>query len=167
MSDLKENLDFVPNRSNDAIKSIEFKEKGNECLKAKQIDEAIDWYTKSLTLLPDNPKVLCNRAQAYKQAGLFKNMYEDSLAAIENDDSNFKGYIKNGEACFELCKDEMQLDLQLCEKGLRRFQKAITLIEKIPQSDPLFKSQKTLLGQVEVLILRGNKIKWWKERQIE
>ena len=94
-------------------------------------------------------------------------MYDDSQAAIENDDTNFKGYIKNGEACFELCKDKKFQDLQLCEKGLKRFQKAITLIEKLPQSDPLYSSQKMLLSQVQSLVLKGKKIKWWKERQIE
>ena len=31
-------------------------------------------------------------------------MFDDSQAAIENDDMNYKGYIKNGEACFELSK---------------------------------------------------------------
>lgn len=79
---------------------------GNQCLKANQVDEAIQWYTKSLNLLPDNPKVLCNRAQAYKKACKFDLMYDDSLAAIENDDTNYKGYIKNGEACLELSKSK-------------------------------------------------------------
>lgn len=91
-------------------------------------------------------------------------MFDDSQAAIENDDTNYKGYIKNGEACFELCKSKHIKDLQLCEKGLKRFQKAITLLEKMPSSDPQFKSQKILLGQVQRLVLKGKKIKWWKER---
>lgn len=67
-------------------------------------------------------------------------MFDDSQAAIENDDMNYKGYIKNGEACFELSKSRHIKDLQLCEKGLKRFQKAIMLLEKMPSSDPQFKS---------------------------
>ena len=75
-------------------------------------------------------------------------MYDDSLAAIENDDTNFKGYIKNGESCLELCKSNKILDLELAEKGLKRLQKALMLIEKMPGSDPQFKSKTMLLGQV-------------------
>lgn len=63
-------------------------------------------------------------------------MFDDSQAAIENDDTNYKGYIKNGEACFELSKRGNIKDLQLCDKGLKRFQKAIMLLEKMPSSDP-------------------------------
>lgn len=70
--------DGLKNGKNDALQSIEFKEKGNECLKANQVNEAIEWYTKSLNLAPDNPKVLCNRAQAYKKASNFSLMYDDS-----------------------------------------------------------------------------------------
>ena len=47
-------------------------------------------------------------------------MYDDSLNAIENDDTNFKAYIKNGEACLELCKSKHQKDCSLCEKGMKR-----------------------------------------------
>ena len=82
--------------------------------------------------MPENPKVLCNRAQAYKKAGKFSLMFDDSQAAVENDDTNYKGYIKNGESCFELCKSKNINDLSLCDKGLKRFSKAIMLIEKMP-----------------------------------
>jgi len=71
-------------------------------------------------MAPDNPKVLCNRAQAYKKLGKFNLMYDDSLAAIENDDTNYKGYIKNGEACFELSKNIHQKDIGMCDKALKR-----------------------------------------------
>jgi len=47
-------------------------------------------------------------------------MYDDSLAAIENDDTNYKGYIKNGEACLELCKSIHQKDIGMCDKALKR-----------------------------------------------
>ena len=114
------NVSSMNNGKNDAIQSIEYKENGNQCLKINQVDVAIEWYTKSLNLVPDNPKVLCNRAQAYKKIGNFSLMYDDSQAAIENDDTNYKGYIKNGEACLELCKSSKILNLDLCEKGLKR-----------------------------------------------
>lgn len=36
------------NSPNPALLSIEYKEKGNECLKQDQPEEAVNWYTKSL-----------------------------------------------------------------------------------------------------------------------
>ncbi len=56
---------------NKALKSIEYKEKGNELLKNDRVEEAVEYYTMSLNLHPDNPKVLCNRAMAYKKLGKF------------------------------------------------------------------------------------------------
>ncbi len=56
---------------NKALKSIEFKEKGNELLKNDRVEEAVEYYTMSLYLHPDNLKVLCNRAMAYKKLGKF------------------------------------------------------------------------------------------------
>ena len=46
----------------------------------------------------------------------------------------------------------------MCEKGLKRLQKAIMILEKLKPTDPLFKSRKILITQVEKLILYGKKI---------
>jgi hypothetical protein len=80
-------------------------------------------------------------------------MYDDSLLAIELDPSNYKAYIKNGEACLELGKPKNQKSTDMCEKGLNRLKKAIMIIEKLKSTDPLYKSKKILIGQVEKLIL--------------
>ena len=48
-------------------------------------------------------------------------MYDDSIAAIEFDDTYYKAYLRNGEACLELAKNNKIMDLDLVEKGLRRF----------------------------------------------
>ena len=76
-------------------------------------------------------------------------MYDDSVMAIENGDNYYKSYVKNGEACLELSKNPNHQNLDLCEKGLKRFLKAIMIVEKIPQSDPLFNSRKKLIAQIE------------------
>ena len=47
-------------------------------------------------------------------------MYDDSLQAIELDPNNYKGYIKNGEACLEISKPKNQTSTAMCEKGLKR-----------------------------------------------
>lgn len=109
------------NEPNSATLSIQFKEKGNEALMADRVEEAIQWYTKSLNENPSNPIVFCNRAIAYKKIKQFQLMYDDSIAAIEFDDTYYKAYLRNGEACLELAKNNKIMDLDLIEKGLRRF----------------------------------------------
>jgi hypothetical protein len=48
-------------------------------------------------------------------------MYDDSIAAIEFDDTYYKAYLRNGEACLELAKSNKIMNMDLIEKGLRRF----------------------------------------------
>lgn len=74
--------------------------------------------------------MLANRAFAYKKLKKFQLMYDDSQAMIEVDQDNFKGYLRNGEACIELCKSASHKDMSLFEKGLKRLQKAISLVER-------------------------------------
>lgn len=69
-------------------------------------------------------------------------MYDDSTAAIEFDDTYYKAYLRNGEACLELSKNENIQNIDLVEKGLRRFLKALMIIEKIKPNDPTFKKKK-------------------------
>ena len=69
-------------------------------------------------------------------------MYDDSVNAIEFDDSYYKAYLRNGEACLELAKSNNQKNLDMVEKGLKRMQKALAIIEKIKTSDPNFSKKK-------------------------
>ena len=57
-------------------------------------------------------------------------MFDDSQAMIEVDQDNYKGYQRNGEACIELCKGKGHRDMSLFEKGLKRMQKSISLVER-------------------------------------
>jgi hypothetical protein len=93
-------------------------------------------------------------------------MYDDSLMAIELDDLHFKSYLKNGEACLELSKSSSHSTVDMCDQGLRRLQKAISCLDRIKQNDSLFASKKKLIQQVEKQILRGRKIRWYKESLI-
>lgn len=56
-------------------------------------------------------------------------MYDDSIQAIELDDSYFKAYIKNGEACVELGKNPRHDNCDLIEKGIKRLKKGLMLVE--------------------------------------
>lgn len=76
-------------------------------------------------------------------------MYDDSTAMIEIDQDNYKGYFRNGEACIELCKAKSHKDMSLFEKGLKRLQKAISLVERSKE----FKDEETrkkFLSQIEM-----------------
>lgn len=46
-------------------------------------------------------------------------MYEDSLKAVELDDSNFKAFLRLGEACVELGKSNRYSDTDLIDKGIK------------------------------------------------
>ena len=69
-------------------------------------------------------------------------MYDDSVNAIEFDDGYYKAYMRNGEACLELAKSQNQKNLDMVEKGLKRMQKAIMIIDKIKPSNPNFGKKK-------------------------
>ena len=47
-------------------------------------------------------------------------MYDDSIEAIECDDLNYKGYLRNGEACVELGKKKSHKNTDMIEKGIKR-----------------------------------------------
>ena len=52
-------------------------------------------------------------------------MYDDSNSAIELDDTFYKAYLRNGEACLELAKKVNILDLNLVNTGIRRLETAL------------------------------------------
>ena len=66
-------------QGNDALMSIEYKNTGNKCLQIGQAEAAVEWYTKSINLVPTNPIVFCNRSVAYKKLSQFGKMYDDSV----------------------------------------------------------------------------------------
>ena len=72
-------------------------------------------------------------------------MYDDSVTAIELDDNSYKAYLKNGEACLELSKKSNHKTTDMCEKGLKRLLKAISIIEKLNSSNPQFQHKKKLI----------------------
>lgn len=124
---------------------MQLKEQGNASFRINDFKGAIKFFSQSLELIPENPKVLNNRAIAYKNLGKFQLMYDDSIVMIEVDSDNYKGYLRNAEACIELVKGNGHKDMDLYEKGLKRFQKAISLIEHAPEfKDP--EKLKTMIG---------------------
>lgn len=87
----------------------------------------------------------CNRASAYKLKGKFQLMLDDSQQAIELDDEYFKAYLRNGEACLELGKNQHQTTTDMMEKGIKRIMKAIRLLEHMNESNSLYSNRGALL----------------------
>ncbi|KAJ3220267.1 Sperm associated antigen 1 [Dinochytrium kinnereticum] len=77
--------------------------KGNECLKAGEIQEAIEFYTQSLKLCR-RPKLYTNRALAYIKLGKFSFAEEDASSALEFEDQqyHFKAYLRRGMARYQM-----------------------------------------------------------------
>ena len=55
----------------------------------------------------------------------------------------------------------------MIDKGLKRIQKALMLVERINKGHQLFDSKKILENQIQKQILRAQKVKWYKERQLK
>lgn len=77
--------------------AINEKNKGNEAFRAKDYNEACDYYDKSIELYED-PKVLSNRAAAYIKLKQYKNALSDCNRALEMDKSFLKPYNRRAQA---------------------------------------------------------------------
>lgn len=135
-SDQKENTSIFGNASStpssDVAKQLENqrlaeneRQKGNECVKAKSYQEAVDCYTRSLELDPNQPFTYANRSMAYIKQKAFNNALADAEKAIEMDPKYLKAYHRRAKAL----------------AGLKKFEEAIKdyqlLLEKEPDNKDL------------------------------
>ena len=74
------------------------KEKGNECMKAGEINAAVGFYSKALELVPGDHLVLGNRAQAYIGIKCFYQAELDCDAALAIEPSYTKARYRRGVA---------------------------------------------------------------------
>jgi len=75
------------------------KNKGNDCYKSKDYEEALIYYTRSLDLL-EMPNVYTNRALVNLKMARFAEAEADATAALQINDPkfNFKAYLRRGES---------------------------------------------------------------------
>jgi hypothetical protein len=97
-----------------------------------------------------------NRAKCHKAKKSFQKQYDDSLIAIELDDTYIKAYIANGEALVELGKYEAESTSRI-EKGITRLRKALSLCFK--------NNQRSFEKEIENQIKKANKILWYKQNE--
>ena len=86
----------------------------------------------------------------------FRDQYEDTLRAIELDDTYIKAYMVNGEALIELGKVEEST--AKIEKGIIRLRKALSMC--------MSQGQRQFEKEIESQIKKANKIKWYKENEM-
>jgi len=74
------------------------KEKGNECVRAGEFDDAVICYTRSLRILPDNAIVLANRAMAYLRLKDFRKAEADCTKSMRLDPCYMKAVSRRAMA---------------------------------------------------------------------
>jgi STIP1 family protein 1 len=101
---------------------MEFKEKGNECLKKNDIEGAIQFYT--MAIQEDNNQSIfySNRAICYKNIGKMNEAMDDAQNAIEIDEKNIKAQFIM--AICQLIKAQDDMSVKMVEKGEKRLRNA-------------------------------------------
>lgn len=129
----------------DYEKALEFKNQGNEYIKAKNFSKAVELYTKAIDLDPNQSIYFSNRAFANLKLDNFQTSLDDCNEAIRLDASNIKAYHRRGLSYiglleFSKAKKDLQSVLKakpnestarraldICDKVIRKekFEKAI------------------------------------------
>ena len=76
-------------------------------MKSKDYNEAIQYYSKSLNIYPDDPATYSNRALAHLYLKEYSRVIEDSNKAIKLDADYIKAYHRRGKAYVAMNKLEL------------------------------------------------------------
>ncbi|KAJ1975368.1 Small glutamine-rich tetratricopeptide repeat-containing protein 2 [Dimargaris xerosporica] len=94
----------------------ELKTLGNRALANKQLEEAVDFYTKAIAINSQNPIYYANRSAAYSQQGDYSRSVDDANEAIAVDPTYSKAYSRLGHGYFGL--EQYDLAVKAYDKGL-------------------------------------------------
>lgn len=100
--------------ADDAEKADQFKNDGNTCYKNGKYRDAIDQYSRAITLCPQTPAYYSNRAAAYMMINKYKEAVSDARQATQLDDKFVKGYLREGKS--HLCLGDYNAALRCFEK---------------------------------------------------
>jgi len=109
--------------------------RGDESLKNKHFDKAIDDCTKAIALDPNNAGAYATRGEAFRMKSQYDKAIDDCTKAIALDPNNAGAYATRGEAFLE----NKQFD-----KAVDDFNKAIELDPNCPLKDNLNKAKEEL-----------------------
>lgn len=87
------------------MEAIEFKDKGNKFVKAKEYESAIKMYTRAIELVDDDPVFFSNRSQCYLSLEKYKECIDDASRAIELDSKSSKSFYRRMVAYEKLGDD--------------------------------------------------------------
>ncbi|XP_072341146.1 RNA polymerase II-associated protein 3 [Scyliorhinus torazame] len=102
----------------DAEKALSEKEKGNNYFREGKYDEAVDCYTRAMTMDPYNPVFPTNRASTFIKIKKYAVAESDCNLAIALDSSFLKAYLRRGAARMKLqnfhgAKEDFEMVLNL------------------------------------------------------
>lgn len=80
----------------------DYKKKGNDAFNAQNYDEAIEHYSEAIRLDPSGAVYYSNRAAVYATLRDARRALDDANMCIQLDPSFVKGYIRKGQALYDL-----------------------------------------------------------------
>ena len=83
--------------------------KGNEFMNAKDFQEAVDSYSKSIELNPQEAATYSNRALAYIRLKEFARAIEDANESLKINPNYLKAYHRRAKAYFSMNKFEIAI----------------------------------------------------------
>lgn len=86
------------------------KNEGNRLMKEEKYQEALNTYSKAISLDATNPVFYCNRAAAYSRLGDYQCAADDCRMSLRYDPSYSKAYGRLGLAYSKMNKHELALD---------------------------------------------------------
>ena len=101
-------MDFITSLENKRA-AEDARYRGNEYMKAKEYEEAINAYPRSLTLNPKEAATYCNRAMAYLIIKNYAKCIEDSNKTLEMEPTYVKAYHRRGKAYLATNKFELAI----------------------------------------------------------
>ena len=82
---------------------------GNEYMRSKEYDEAVNAYTRSINLNPSEAATYCNRAMAYLRMKNFARCIEDADKTLDMEPDYVKAYHRRGKAYLATNKYELAI----------------------------------------------------------
>ncbi|XP_066914074.1 tetratricopeptide repeat protein 12-like [Clytia hemisphaerica] len=89
-------------RQKNLVTSTSYKEKGNSAFKSGHFTEAIEWYSKAISLSPDQVTYYSNRTQAYIKANHYEKALDDCDIGLRLDETFVKLYVHKGRSLMYL-----------------------------------------------------------------
>lgn len=94
-----------------------WKAKGNEFMKSRQYDKAVECYSNGIKLDENNHILYSNRSAAYLAAGKVDEAYDDGVKCIALNPTWAKGYCRKGAA--EQARMELEEAASTYKEGTR------------------------------------------------